>query len=171
MGGKKSRDKGQRGERILCKKFSEWWGTDFTRTPSSGGFRTKAFRDDWNAAGDLVTPDDTFPFCVESKNQEGWHLEQLLTSDKCDIIAWWHQTIDETPDGKFPLLVFTRNHQPLFFMMTQVLWESVTSCHSDVVSTPTFMIDGIQVKVGLLDELFKVSPEEWKRAGKTRTEA
>jgi hypothetical protein len=157
---KKSRDKGQRGERILAKKFSEWWGSDFTRTPSSGGFRTKEFRDDWNAAGDLVTPDETFPFCVESKNAEGWHLEQLLTSSKCAIVQWWKQTVDETPKGKIPLLVFTRNHQPHFFMMFLTDWSEVTSFRSDVHECPTFMMYGRIVKIGLLETLFKIPPKD-----------
>ena len=79
MGRKNSRDKGGRGERAAAKEFRDWWGTDFARTPSSGGFATAKFRDDWNAAGDLVTPDNTFPFCVECKWVEDWTMEQLLS--------------------------------------------------------------------------------------------
>lgn len=111
------RKKGQTAERKLAKLFSDWWGSEFARTPLSGGFATAKFREDWNACGDLVTPDKTFPFCVESKKVEGWSLEQLLTSDKTLIHKWWKQTLDETPEGKIPLLVFAKNHSPLYAIM------------------------------------------------------
>jgi len=115
--GKSSRLRGQRGERIVAKAMSTWWGSEFARTPSSGGFKTKKFREEWNASSDLVTSDATFPFAVEVKNCEGWNLEQLLTAPKCDLYSWWKQTVGETPEDKTPLLVFTRNHQPLYCMM------------------------------------------------------
>jgi hypothetical protein len=161
--GKKSKSKGDRGERILCKKFASWWGSDFTRTPSSGGFKTKKFREDWNAAGDLVTPDLSFPFCVESKNAEGWHLEQLLTSNKCSLVKYWKQTVEETPEGQIPLLVFTRNHQPHFFMMLQIDWVVHVN---NLGKSPAFRLECEQgrtrlVKLGLLDELFSTTPEQW----------
>ena len=111
------RKKGQTAERKLAKLFSVWWGSDFARTPLSGGFATAKFREDWNAAGDLVTPDETFPFCVESKKVEGWTLEQMLTSDRTHIHKWWQQTLSETPVNKIPLLVFTKNRAPLYVMM------------------------------------------------------
>lgn len=120
MSGKKrvnGRKKGQTAERKLAKLFSDWWGSEFARTPLSGGFATAKFREDWNAAGDLVTPDKSFPFCVESKKVEGWTLEQMLTSDKTLIHKWWEQTLKETPEGRTPLLVFTKNRAPLFAMM------------------------------------------------------
>jgi len=160
-----SRSKGARAERLLAQKFSAWWGSDFTRTPSSGGFSTKKFRDDWNAAGDLVTPDETFPFCVESKHAEGWHLEQVLTSPKCAIIKWWEQTVGETPKGKIPLLVFTRNRQPHFYMLPVDRWLPRTKNKGVVL-----VVSGVRVRLGLLDDLVATTPEEWI-SGKTTTRA
>lgn len=114
-----SRTKGQSAERKLVKLFSTWWGSDFFRTPGSGAFATKGFAgiDTSSMAGDLVTTDSTFPFCVESKKVEGWTLEQILTSNKTKIHAWWEQTVRECPPDKVPLLVFTKNHSPIYCML------------------------------------------------------
>jgi hypothetical protein len=114
---KMSRNKGNRGQNAVAKLFAKWWGSEFTSTPMSGGFATKRFRSDWNAAGDIVTPDKTFPFCVEVKHQEAWELEQILTSDVCSVWKWWEQCVGETPVGQIPLLVFRKNHKPWFCML------------------------------------------------------
>ena len=153
-----SRDKGARSERKLAKVFSEWWGSDFARTPLSGGFSTQRFREDWNASGDLVTPDPCFPFCVESKNVEGWHIEQLLTAPKSLLYQWWDQTISETPPGKLPLLVFTRNRQPYFFAIkSEHLVSSFTGSLINVI-----LSNEDQCSIGLLSDLFGSKIEEWR---------
>lgn len=115
-------------------------------------------------AGDVVTTDETFPFTVESKNAEGWHLEQLLTAPKCDVIRWWRQAVEETPEGKVPLLVFKRNRHPWLFMIAVDAWQEATMYVSGVSPYPMFTIEDTCVKVGLLDELFRTSPENWKHA-------
>lgn len=112
-----SRNKGNRGERAIAKAFQAWWGSDFARTPMSGGFSTEKFRTDWNAAGDLVTPDESFVFCVEAKWVQGWTLDQLLINEKCIVFKWWEQTINECPNDKLPLLVFKKNNQKFFCML------------------------------------------------------
>jgi len=161
-----SRSKGNRGERILVKKFSSWWGKEFYRTPGSGSFATRGYKHEaMSLAGDVVTTDETFPFCIESKNAEGWHLEQLLTSPRCDIIKWWEQAVAETPEGKIPLLVFTRNHQPHFFMMPIDYWYKVANLGMASRSTAGFIfeIGTTTVKLGLLDELFeRTQPDAWR---------
>jgi hypothetical protein len=110
-----SRQKGARGEREVCKVFAEWWGAEFSRTPLSGGWATAKTRDSVNAAGDLVCSDTRFPFTVECKFVEGWSFEQLLTAPKCNFYKWWDQAVGETPEGKMPLLVFTKSRAPWFF--------------------------------------------------------
>lgn len=154
------RQKGSTAERKLAKLFQGWWGSSFARTPMSGGFATAKFRDDWNAAGDLVTPDRTFPFCVESKKVEKWTLEQLLTSDKTHIHKWWAQTLDETPSGKIPLLVFTKNHAPLYAMMFTEQMHSelknAIACRFDTV------VNTCEVSIFALDALFKTLPDNWR---------
>lgn len=161
------RTKGATAERKLAKLFSKWWGSDFARTPMSGGFATAKFREDWNAAGDLVTPDPTFPFCVESKKVEGWKLEQLLTSNKTIIHSWWKQTIDETPDmgvkSKMPLLVFTKNHSPLYGMMR---YEDMSRVYGQnyenfFTQSMTTRMNGQLVVIFDMKHLFASSKEKW----------
>lgn len=154
------RQKGNTAERKLAKLFSTWWGSEFTRTPMSGGFATAKFREDWNAAGDLVTPDRTFPFCVESKKVEKWTLEQMLSSDRTQIHAWWAQTQKETPEGKIPLLVFTKNHAPLYALMhTSNMHGSLTNRTPHRFDTS---IDGLSVSIFLLTSLFDTLPDNWR---------
>ena len=113
--GRKARNKGSSYERRLCKSFSEFWGSKFFRTPMSGG---SALKDDYNLAGDLSTPDESFPYHCEAKNQEafkGFHT--LFTSNKCPVWKWWDQCEEECPSGKIPLLIFTKNYLPSFVMI------------------------------------------------------
>jgi len=154
------RKKGQTAERKLAKLFGNWWGSNFARTPLSGGFATAKFREDWNAAGDLVTPDPSFPFCVESKKVEGWTLEQMLTSDKTHMHKWWAQTVDETPVNKIPVLVFTKNRSPLFVMMrTSDLHLSIRLHAAGAIFDTA--IGECPVSVFALDHLFKTKKEHW----------
>lgn len=114
--GKKAKRKGSTYERTLCKYFSDLWGAKFFRTPMSGGSQLKH---DYNLAGDISTPDETFPYHVEAKNQEalkGFHT--VFTSRKCPVWKWWTQCETECPWGKVPLLVFTKNYMPSFVMTT-----------------------------------------------------
>lgn len=152
------RAKGQNAERKLAKLFATWWGGDFARTPLSGGFATSKFREDWNACGDLVTPDPTFPFCVESKKVEGWSLEQMLTSNKTKLHAWWEQTVKETPKGKIPLLVFTKNHAPLYAMMS---YADATVCinHTDGFIA---VVNDFRVLIFPLSKLLSTTKGNWQ---------
>lgn len=150
MSGRKSRSKGQRAERKVAKLLTAWWGSEFHRTPGSGSFATRTSTD-YNVSGDVSTPDETFPFCVEVKNQEGWHLEQLLTAPECDIIQWWRQAEEQCPEDRTPLLVFTRNHQPLF---------CVTTCEDWVPKEwQTVWIDGEPVRLSLFEDFLSLEKE------------
>lgn len=161
--GVNGRKKGQTAERKLAKLFAEWWGSDFARTPLSGGFATAKFREDWNACGDLVTPDKTFPFCVESKKVEGWTLEQMLTSDKTLMHKWWEQCVGETPEGKIPLLVFTKNHAPLYAMMRtgDIPGHLYSSARMFGLAFETYM-NGVHVVIFSLADLLKSPKDTWK---------
>lgn len=154
---KNSRAKGQRQERALVKKLSEWWGTEFFRTPGSGAFATRGFVGaNVSFAGDIVTKDKEFPFCVESKNEEGWELEQLLTAPKNKIQKWWDQACSECPEGMVPLLVFTRNHKPEFYMMP----ADVGGYNLDAHVFKLHMQRG-PVILGLFDTLMATPPFTW----------
>lgn len=111
MAGKKSRDKGANFERDVARAFSEAYGMTFRRTPLSGGWAQDADV----AAGDVVCVDDPeFEWCIECKKSEGWRLESLLTGDRAWFDNWWQQLLDECPDGKWPVLIFSRNRCPKF---------------------------------------------------------
>jgi len=81
----------------------------------SGGSQLKY---DYNLAGDVSTPDESFPYHVEAKNQEALKsFHNIFISPKCPVWKWWAQSTTECPEDKVPLLVFTRNYMPSFVMM------------------------------------------------------
>tara|TARA_R100001086_G_scaffold210036_1_gene125919 strand:- start:434 stop:916 length:483 start_codon:yes stop_codon:yes gene_type:complete len=114
--GKMSRDKGARFERSIVKRLAKWWGSEFQRTPQSGGSQ---LANGWNLAGDVCTPDETFPFHVECKHVEGWDLSHLLTSKEMGLFGkWLDQASTEASDGKIPLIIFKRNrHKPMALLV------------------------------------------------------
>lgn len=153
--------KGQRGERKLVKLFSDWWGSEFFRTPGSGAFATLGFKyKDHDLSGDILTLDKTFPFCVESKHVEGWTLEQMLTSEKTLMHKWWKQTVKETPEGKIPLLVFTKNRAPLYCILRTCDWEAFEESHF-IGWMPTDTTAYESVYIFTLDNLFKSNKNIW----------
>jgi hypothetical protein len=159
-----SRDKGARGERKALKLLEKWWGSDFAKTPSSGGFKTKKFRQEWNSEGDIVTPDKTFPFAVEVKWWEGWSLDQILTAPKTSIWSWWEQAKRETSEGRFTLLVFKKNRQD-FFMMTKEE-EKHTPYQAEFTKSARIRVLDRQegfVYVRLFKDLLKEPTELWAR--------
>ncbi len=114
--GARSRRKGARAELEVCRLFQRALGGKWSRVPLSGGWANRA---EFHTCGDVITTLPDFPFTIEVKCVEGWHLEQLLTSpDTCSITTWWRQACRQaTEAGKKPLLVFTRNFEPLFAMV------------------------------------------------------
>lgn len=159
-----SRDKGARGEQQSCKLLGNWWKSDFARTPSSGGFKTKKFREDWNAEGDIVTPDETFPFSVEVKWQEEWTLDHILTSPKSKVWDWWEQAKRETATGKKTLLVFKRNRNPFFVMMRL---DSIEALHQEdfIKTSPIRVIDrqGEYAYIRLFEDLLEEPKDLWAK--------
>lgn len=104
------RAKGASFERLVAKMFSEALGVKLRRTPLSGGWS----HDNRDVAGDLVSVEGTFPYCVECKCAEGWKLESLFTDYHKWFDNWWAQLIRECPTDKIPILVFSRSRQPIF---------------------------------------------------------
>ena len=158
-----SKDKGDRGEYAVRDLLEDWWGSDFAKTPKSGGFSTKKFRKDWNAEADVVTPDETFPFAVEVKWQEKWILDDLLTRPKSKIWDWWEQAKGQSED-KLTLLVFKRNFKPWFYMIR--VQDQNNDYQKDFIkSSPMRVIDrqGETAYIGLMDRLLAEPTEKWKR--------
>lgn len=114
--GARSRRKGSRTEREVARLLAEWLGGTWSRVPLSGGWGA---RRSFGTSGDIITSLPGFPFTIECKACEGWHLEQLFTApDRCALAGFWRQTRRQASEaGKRPLLVFTRNFQPLYAML------------------------------------------------------
>lgn len=170
---KNSKDKGGRGERAAAKEFGQWWGTDFVRTPGSGAFNTRN-EGDWNAAGDLVTADPTFPFCVECKWVEGWTMEQLIRNDGCIIFQWWQQTVGECPDDRLPILVFKKNNHPFYCMINSEYipdYSFLDDVRYFTLPVPKQLTGthDMQVYVMVLSDFFKLEPIVWKQNKKNLT--
>ncbi len=158
--GKKSKDKGGRGEREACKLLSEWWQEPFNRTPGSGALATMLGMHDLGLTGDAMTP-ESFPFNVEVKRQEGdWSLEQLVKSDKGLLWGWWSQTRDQADySSEKPLLLMRRNHNPWFFMMLLDDMPFLEQFPGRVFQCKDPQDD--LIVVGLFSDLAKVPKEEW----------
>lgn len=164
-----SRDKGARGEGQICALLKTWWSSDFARTPSSGGFKTKKFREDWNAEGDIVTPDETFAFSVEVKWQEEWTLDHVLTSPKSKLWDWWEQAKRETSDGRHTMLVFKRNRSPWFVMMNETYLNSPYQI--DFIKGSRIRVtdrQGDSAYIRLFDELLKEPKDQWVKSLKSK---
>lgn len=157
--------KGKAAERKLVKLFAAWWGSEFFRTPESGGMATRLTKQlgiDLNKfTGDVVTLDETFPFCVESKKVQGWHLEQMLSSDKTLMHEWWNQTVEETPNGKIPLLIFTKNHSPLYAILRTVDMCAPFAAKLSNCKVFSTHLRGEPVQIFLANELFDSSKAGW----------
>lgn len=161
--GRKSKRKGNNNERTLAKKLQKWWGHgEWARTPSSGGWATKAVREAFKTCGDITTTAQDFPFCVEAKKQERWCIDQLLTGTAPIIWTWWKQTVEETPPGLIPLLVAGRNHMPDICMIrSKALYDAGFDKAWDVLSLKPYMIlilAGEEYALFPLESLLSVDP-------------
>ena len=88
MGGKASRDKGQRGERAVAKMLREELGLDSLSRNLS---QTR------NGGCDIA-------------ELEGWSIE-VKYQETLHIPAWWQQTLDQCKNTK-PLLIYRKSRQP-----------------------------------------------------------
>ena len=109
--------KGKRAERALLDPLTAWWGYKFHRTPSSGAWGTQHKNEEFSQ--DVICDDPNFPYDIEVKHCEGWHLEKLLTAPKNDIYRWWKQAVDQCAYDKKPMLCFKKNRHP-FIVATRI---------------------------------------------------
>jgi hypothetical protein len=141
------KNKGASFERTVAKLFSDALGVKLRRTPMSGGWS----HGNPETAGDLVSIEGEFPYCVECKCEEGWHLETLFTGNHKWFDNWWKQTIRECPDGKIPILVFNRARQPIFAaVLYSDDWPGL--CTSQMI----IMHDDVAINICLLNDLLAV---------------
>lgn len=156
-----SRNKGANFERLVAKLLTDWWGVKFSRSPQSGGLH---WSKDSRVTGDIVPPVDIdFPFTIECKKQEGWDFSQIL-SKKGDIKQWWEQCINDfrrlDDDSKNPLLVFSKNHYPIYYIMLTATYQRLEP--EGVVFNTSIEIgtgERFDVTVGLFEDLRKLPAE------------
>ena len=118
--GKSSKLKGANYERKIAKLFEEWFRKydpecSVARTPQSGGHSKLA--DDWDMAGDVTCSNEKFIFSIECKCNEAFDLRDLFRIKGPLFTQWWKQCNKACPEGKIPLLVFTKNYHPDFIAM------------------------------------------------------
>lgn len=95
-------------------------------------------------SGDLFTAKEV-PFIIEVKNQECWKYGHFLNCSgrvTCKLQDYWFQVHrDCALDGnrKHPLLIFTKNREPYFFMMSHTLFADKRF----IFSLQQFIKDGI----------------------------
>jgi len=118
--------KGNRVEREVAKVLSKWWGSDFTRTPSSGMFSTTHATQlsslGVDLAGDIICPKD-FPFSVEVKSRKKIDLFDVARNGKdSEIWDWWMQSCrDANQVNKIPLVIFKENGKQFYAMLPHSL--------------------------------------------------
>jgi len=162
------KQKGARGERDLVKRFANWYGSEFYRTPGSGSFSTRGFHSDVvNMSGDVVTTDPHFPFCVESKLYQDWRLEHLLfETANSKFHSWWEQTTRETPLGFIPLLCFRKNGSEWFMIIEKHHAAKIPGAQFATTMTVERLDESestYDVVITRLANLFATDPDRWKK--------
>lgn len=136
--GKYSKNKGDNFERDIALTLSSWWGSPLRRAPLSGGWVKKGF------TGDIIPPDNvsTFPLYISVKNREGWDFTQLLKNVNCSIIQWWIELEQsETAKNKFKMLIFTKNYDKEYLILSEIEWKILVEITSGRIShTPHICI-------------------------------
>lgn len=123
--GKMARNKGNSFENTVAKMLTEWSGYEHKRVPLSGGWQKNVVSGDvfCCAEHDVAYKSKSIcvPFSWECKNQERWDLATLFKpeADKNIIGKFWAQAADDAKvNAKAPALIFTRNFQPIFFIIS-----------------------------------------------------
>lgn len=119
--GRRSKEKGARFERKICRVLSLWW---------SGGktdrvfWRSPTFKQPSGAVhqcGDVIQIDANYPPCpcvFELKHHKNFRVEDFLTGKKGEIVSWWEQTLRECPEGRIPVLIAHRDRGPTIVVTT-----------------------------------------------------
>jgi hypothetical protein len=155
------REKGAGFERQVAKLLSAWWGVEFHRTPQSGGLH---WQKDNRVAGDIVAPVEIaviFPFSIECKKHEDWNFEQVIKGTG-EIPSWWNQCVNDANNtGKIPLLIFTKNFSPIYYMALSVIHQKLfNGIIKSLRTTIEFEVKCWDVTIGFFDDLRAIPKEE-----------
>ncbi|WAB24988.1 hypothetical protein M3_0037 [Lysinibacillus phage vB_LfM_LysYB1] len=154
---KNSRAKGAGFERVAAKLLTEWWGAEFHRTPASGGLHWKR---DNRVAGDIVAPAEAtdYPFSNECKKVEGWNFEQIIKGTGL-VTDWWSQCCrDASETDKIPLLLFSKNRSPIYYMVHQEHHIKIVDLPNRNYFITTFELEDKEhcVAIGMFDDLLSI---------------
>lgn len=158
------RNKGAAFERKVARMLTAWWGVMFHRVPQSGGLH---WDKDNRVTGDIMVPDGEdgkdFPFTVECKNQEGWIMDNILR-DTGDVKNWWKQAYGDNQrlddKKKTPLLIFTRNFAPEFYMVFYDKWRRLPLPEQNYfITTLKVEEESHKVAIGLFEDLLNLKKE------------
>ena len=110
-----NKNKGKRGERMICDHLAEVFGLPFQRTPCSGAFtggsnawRKKSMSDSQQllANGDIIVPDELSNLSFEIKTYKDFSFNTIFTTNS--VLDKW---IDQASAcGKIWFLIFNINH-------------------------------------------------------------
>lgn len=104
--GKSAKQKGSRAERDVRDHLKRIYSSDkrsrINRVPMSGAGWMK---------GDVIDMNNT-DYSYEVKNQE-----------KLALPEWWRQTLNQTHSSQQPVLVFTSNYRPLYWVIKKADYE------------------------------------------------
>lgn len=119
--GKKSKDKGNRGENIIIKKLQDVFGGSFIRVAGSGGHigGKNAIKKQYLSEeqklllkGDIVPPSFMPRFVIESKFYEDFSFHHLLKDKQIPKLEEWIEQTDETVDeDDFAVIIMRINYK------------------------------------------------------------
>lgn len=128
--------KGGNFEREVCSILSAWAGCRETRQELLP-FRRRSTNVQpidglWRGGSDIMAKADMrWPFAVEAKKDESWSMDQLFRGDG-PVMNWWDQAVDNGVRHKlFPMLVFSRNKAPVYFMLEESLCQKLQRKNSE----------------------------------------
>ena len=123
---KNPKEKGNNFERKVAKLLSDWAGSKFMRTPSSGAIHNF---NDKRVVSDIVAPLSigNFPFSIECKNVEcSWEWSTLLEGTSMTLNAHWEQCKNDAQrEGLVPLLIVTKNFRDIYTIMSLEDWRKL----------------------------------------------
>jgi len=122
-----SKNKGNIGERAICKIFKERWPEhDWMRVPASGARLGQSNKIKYSAieenvkevlSGDIICPSN-FKFSVESKNYADISFWDIF-NDSSDLHSWMNQCYEDAAfANKYPLLIVKINRHKHFAATT-----------------------------------------------------
>jgi hypothetical protein len=166
--GKKSKNKGASFERKIATRLQEYWRQvrpecSFKRTPGSGGW-ARANSTSFNASGDIICDDKSFPWCVELKHYKNFSLDVLLSNDAAPILEWWKQAVDETPPGSFPLVICKRNSVEEMVIFDYLLFPTADKSVAELIygfNHYKFVRPGVNSLIMMtLNDFLRIPPTE-----------